>query len=171
MKNSTKKAARSAPIERSLLWIWFGGSIFIVLGFGVLLLSDAAHILRCKRALEKPGTQLVQATLLKEKKNRRGNLLWDLKFHPAGAEAMQGRREAFERVFGTHKPGDTIPITYPPSAPECWDLSISSAEPKAYVANQNFTISVNGAFGLFFTVCGILLSLWSGLRLFYNRRA
>ena len=164
-------ASNKPDADRPLKWIWFLSSLFLVSGFGVVLMIDALHMLHCKKMISPERLSqitLLQGKVFKEKKNRRGNLVWQIEFIRPDGTVVHGKREAFEHIQGRRKAGDAVSIVDIPEAPACWDVSTSEQKPMVYRARQTFAISISGGFGIFFLLCGALLTFWSSRRLFFD---
>ncbi|GEM_PF-1622024 len=137
-------------------------------GFGILLSIDALHMIHCKRAMVPERLSLLDGKVLKEKKNRRGALVWTVEFTRPDGTPVTGKREGFQHLYGMKKPGDHVPILNVEGAPECWDISTQADRPAAYEGRQNFAITISGGFGVFFILSGAALSVWSFRKLFFS---
>lgn len=120
----------------------------------LMLLVDAYKTDQCFHAIQEKGV-LQQAELLKESKNRRGRLMWKVRFQNTLGDWVEGKRLAPLN-------GLTPPIVaFVPEQKECWDFTMSpktvSLDVNAYMVSRMFT----KGFGIAFFLVTLLALCWA----------
>jgi len=149
--------------ERNLWWVWLSVAIVAVGGLGFSLLGDGLQSLHCSRLLKEAGTH-VPAKVLKTKKDRRGNINWDVEFTTSSDQTVQGWRVPLVPK-GYDLPTENVGVLYAADDTRCWDLTRSAQDPSVNWAQRRFLSTMALGFGSIFSVTSIFMTLISVYKL------
>lgn len=160
----TKKAVFDYISDDRLFYTFLFGLVFFVVGgISMIFLTDGIQTHRCTEKLIREDAELAQATITKIKKNRRGNIVWDLNFVTKEGAEIKGRRTAIVPESANYTPGKKEAFTtvvYAPNYLECWDISLKMGEKHLPLAQRRFSASFTMGFGSFFAIAWLALSLF-----------
>lgn len=138
--------------------------LFLAGGISTIFLSDGFQTLRCNYLLEKvEQTKIASAEITKIKKNRRGNIVWDLAFTTAEGKALTGRRQIVNPDASIHDPGkfpSKATVIYSTEDNSCFDVSTRLNENVLPRAQRWFTTEFTLGFGGFFALVCLALCPW-----------
>lgn len=162
--NSKKAAFDYFNEEKFVLKLNLFLTIFLAGGISAIFLSDGFQTLHCNFLLEKTEmTKTANAEITKIKKNRRGNIVWDLNFKTENGQELSGRRQAVNPEAAVHNPGkkdSSATVIYSTEEPKCFDVSTRLNEKVLPKAQRWFTTEFTLGFGAFFALVTIFLCPW-----------
>lgn len=140
---------------RSIGIISMAMALCFPLALAVLFLADGFKTLNCNSKLIKEGV-LQPAQIVKIKKNRRSDFIWQLEFKTQDGAAVHGTRTS---LLHDEKGGplQDVQVVYAPSDLSCWDLNKNSAQKDVNFVHRNFYMHFNLVFGIGFAVLGVLV--------------
>lgn len=166
----SKEIARKATFdygasESAVGWIWLVLSLVFPGMIALTLLTDGYHEIACNALFE--HASIAPAKILKIKKNRRGNFIWQLEFETATGQKITGTREAALANSEGQPIGskDNVTVVYAAERPNCWDLSMKQGEAAPNRKQRHFTVLMDLSFGWMFAIVGAITTVLSIARL------
>ena len=158
--------------------VWYILAVLFPGLLSAMLLIDVYQIRVCDVAMRN-RPQFAEASIIKVKKNRRGQLVYDLASTVFENIYKDGHSKKASSIPVTPHPNNTLTILYAADQPRCWDIDASHYQPdhteqtripigrSINAAQRQFSMIMEGVFGVFFLALFLVIIVYAKWR--HNR--